>query len=64
VDASFDWKQVEGAEERGDIRELGKVENQVGCSVLDKLLWFDGTSREPRRERVAVVQTRDDKCQD
>ena len=36
VDASFDWKPVECVEEWGVMRELGKVDNQVGCSVLDK----------------------------
>lgn len=56
-DASFDWKPVECAEERSDMRELGKVENQVGCSIQNKLRGFDGTSGKPSQERVAVVQT-------
>ena len=38
VDVSFDWKPVECAEEPG---ELGKVEHQVGCSILDNLQGFD-----------------------
>jgi hypothetical protein len=29
VDASFDWKPVECAEELGNMGELGKVEHQV-----------------------------------
>ena len=29
-------------EEWGDMRELGKVDIQAGCSILDQ---FDGTSR-------------------
>ena len=37
ADASFNWKPVERAEERGDVRELGKVEHQTGCGVLDEL---------------------------
>ena len=47
VDASLDWEQVECAEEQGDMVELGKVEHQAACSVLDKLQGFDGTSGEP-----------------
>uniref|UniRef100_A0A673ZHA7 Protocadherin 1 alpha 4 n=1 Tax=Salmo trutta TaxID=8032 RepID=A0A673ZHA7_SALTR len=35
--ASFNWKPMERAEERGDVRELGKVEHQMGCGVLDEL---------------------------
>jgi hypothetical protein len=31
VDVSFDWKPVECAEEQGNIRELGKVENQAAA---------------------------------
>jgi hypothetical protein len=64
VDASFNWKPVECAEERGDMRGLGKVENQAGCSVLDKLQGFDSTSGETSQQRVAVVQTGEDKCLD
>ena len=41
-----------------------KVEHQEGCSVLDKLQGFDGTSEEPSQQRVAVVQMGDDKCLD
>jgi hypothetical protein len=41
--------------------ELRKIENQAGCSVMDKLQGYDGTSREPSQPRVAVVQTVDDK---
>ncbi|KAK6310583.1 hypothetical protein J4Q44_G00186380, partial [Coregonus suidteri] len=37
VDASFNWKPVECAEEGGDVRELGKVEHQTGCGILDEL---------------------------
>ena len=55
---------MECAEEQGDMGELGKVEHQAGSSVLDKLQGFDGTSREPSQQRVAVVQTGDDKCLD
>ena len=33
--------------------------NQAGCSVLDKLQGFDGTSGEPSQQRVAVVKTGD-----
>ena len=55
VDASFDWKPVECAEEQGDMGELGKVEHQAGCSILDKLQGFDGTRREPSQQRVTVV---------
>ena len=44
VDLSFEWKPVECTKDWGDNRELGKVENQVRCSVLDKLQGFDGTS--------------------
>ena len=40
------------------------VENQVGCSVLDKLQVFDGISVEPSQQPVAVVQTEEDKCLD
>jgi hypothetical protein len=54
VDVSFNWKPVECAEARGDMRELGKVENQWGCSVLDKMRGVDGTSIEPSQQRVAV----------
>ena len=32
------------SEERCDMREIGKVENQAGRSILDKLQVFDGTS--------------------
>ena len=52
---------MECAKERGDMRELGKVENQAGFSVLDKLQGFDGTSGGPSQQRVAVVQTGEDK---
>jgi hypothetical protein len=41
--------------------ELGKVEKQAGRGVLGKLQGFDGTSGEPSQQRVAVVQTGDDK---
>jgi hypothetical protein len=61
VDVRFDWKC---AEEWGDMRELGKVENQTGCSVLNKLQGFDGTSGEPNQEWVAVVQMGGDKYLD
>ena len=54
VDASFDWKPVQCAEERGDMRGLGKVEN--------KLQGVDGTSREPSQQQVADVQTGGGKC--
>ena len=37
-----------------------EVEHQAGCSILDKLQGFDGTSGEPSQQRVAVVQKRDD----
>ena len=47
MDASFDWKPVKCAEERGDMGELGKVENQVGCSILDKLQGSDGIGGKP-----------------
>ena len=33
VEASFDWKPVECAEERDEMRELGKVENQADCWI-------------------------------
>ena len=41
-----------------------KVENQAGCSVLDKLQGFDGVGGESSQQRVAVVQTGEDKCLD
>ena len=63
MDVNVDWKPVEWTEERGDMGEL-KVEHQACCSILDKLQGFDGTSREPSQQRVAVVQTGDDKCLD
>jgi hypothetical protein len=47
---SFNWKLVECAEEQGVMGELGKVEHQAGCSVLDKLHGFDGTSVEPSQQ--------------
>jgi hypothetical protein len=50
VDASFNWKPVECAEELGDMEELGMVENLVCCSVLDKFQGFDGTSGEPSQQ--------------
>ena len=52
---------MECAEEQGDVGEFGKDEHQAGCSVLDKLQGFDGTSWEPSQQRVAVVQAGDDK---
>ena len=52
---------MECAEERGDMRELGKVENQAGCCVLNKLQGFDGPSGEPSQQRVAVVQMGENK---
>ena len=52
VDASFGWQEVECAEEQDDMRELGKVENQAGCCVLDKLQGFDGTTGEPSQTDV------------
>jgi hypothetical protein len=64
VDASFDRKPVKCAEEWGDMRELGNVEHQAGCSILDKLQVFDVTSKEPSQQRVAIVQTEEDKCLD
>jgi hypothetical protein len=64
VDASFDWKPAECVEERGDMGELGKVEQQAGCSILDKLQGFDGTSEVPSQQQVTVVHTGDDKCLD
>ena len=64
MDASFDWKPVECVEERGDKGELGKVENQAGCCVLDKLHGLDGTSGEHSQQRVAVVQTGKHMCLD
>ena len=64
MDANFNWKPVGCAEERGDMRELGKVENQEGCCVLDKLQGFEGTSGKPSQQRVAVVQTGKDKSLD
>ena len=51
MDARFDWKPVECAEEeRGDLGELGKVEKQAGCRVLNRLQGFDGTSEEPSQQ--------------
>ena len=38
---------MECTEEQGDMAELGKVELQAGCGVLDKLQEFDGTSGIP-----------------
>ena len=64
MDASFDWKPVECAEERGDMGEFGKVEDQAVCSILGKLQGFIGTSGEPIQQIVAVVQMGDDKCLD
>ena len=61
---SFDWKPVECAEEWGDMGELGKVEHQACCVILDKLREFDDKSGEPSQQRVTVVQTGDDKCLD
>ena len=55
---------MECVEERGDMRELGKVENQAGCSILDKLHGFNGKSGEPSQQQVAVVQMGEDKCLD
>ena len=46
---------MECAEERVDMGELGKVEHQEGCSVLDRLQGFDGTSMEPSQQRIAAV---------
>jgi hypothetical protein len=59
VDSSLDWKAVECVEDQGDMGEFGKVENQGGCSILDKFQGFNGTSVEPSQQRVAVVQTGD-----
>jgi hypothetical protein len=64
VDARFDWKPVDCAKEGVDMRELGKVENQAGCSILDKLQGFHGTSREPSQQRFLLVKNGDDKCLD
>jgi hypothetical protein len=64
VDAGFYWKPVECAEERGDMGELEKVEHQASYGVLDKLQGFDSKSGESSQQRVAVVQTGDDKCMD
>jgi hypothetical protein len=45
--------------------ELGKVEHQTGCGVLDRLqVEFDGTSGESSPQRVTVVQMGYDKCPD
>ena len=41
VDASFDWRSM---------GEPGKVEHQPGCSILDKLQGFDGTSGKPSQQ--------------
>ena len=41
---------MEPAEEQGDMGELGKVEHQAGCGILDKLQGFDGTSGEPSQQ--------------
>jgi hypothetical protein len=51
-------------EEQGDMGELRMVENQAGCSFLDKLQGFDDTSGESSQQRVTVVQVGDDKCLD
>jgi hypothetical protein len=64
VDASFNLKPVEDAEEQCDMGELGKVEKQVGCGILDKLQRFDGISRKPSQQRVEVVWRGDDKSLD
>ena len=48
---------MECEEEWGDMKELGKVENLAGCSVLDKLQGFDGTSGEPSQHRVTGEDT-------
>ena len=36
VDANFYWKPVQCVEKGGDMGELGKVEHQAGCGVMDK----------------------------
>ena len=54
VEFSLNSKPVECAKEGRALRELGKVENQG----------FDGTRREPSQQRVAVVQTVQDKTRD
>jgi hypothetical protein len=57
-------KPVECPEEWGDMGDLGKVENQVGCTILDKLQGIDGTSGEPSQQPVVLVQTGYDTCLD
>ena len=52
MDESFNWKPVECAEELGDLREHGKVENQVGCYVLDKLQGFAGARWSPANSKL------------
>lgn len=44
--------------------ELGQVEDQPGCCILDELQKLDGTRRQPSQERVAVALVRDDKSLD
>jgi hypothetical protein len=46
------------------VGDLGKVEQQTGCGVLDKLQGFNGTNREPSQQRVAVGQKEYEECLD
>jgi hypothetical protein len=61
---SFDWRPVECAEEQGDMGEHGKAEHQAGCGIQDTFQGFDGTSKVPSQQLVAVGQTGDVKCLD
>jgi hypothetical protein len=50
VDVSFDWKPVECAEERGNMRELGKVSL---CFIeMDSINWREDRERGEQRRRV------------
>ena len=56
---------MECTEERGDMGELGKVENLAGCSVLDNLMMgLMIQARSPVNSELTVVQTGDDICLD
>jgi hypothetical protein len=64
VDTNVDWKPMECAEEWCDMGEIGKVEHEAGCRVLDQLQGFDGTAGGLSKQRVAAVQEGNDTCLD
>lgn len=52
---------MQGAEEQRSVGELGWVEDQPSCCILDELQRSDGTYRHTGQELVAVIKVRDDK---